>query len=1219
MNCKNHILLLVSCLIGITTFAQNNIEFVENKGQWDPHVKFMGRLSNGAFFVEQNGYTVVQHNAQDWEKVHEATHDKVIGGKPLRDVDITLHSHAYKVNFIGSNPKAQLVADKPLYTYNNYIIGNDPSKWAFGCKVYQAVTVKDVYPDVDVRYFSDQGMMKYDIIVRPGGDVSKIAMKYDGANEVKLKNKDLIIGTSVGNLRELSPYTYQYSENGKAEVSTKYSLKNNIVRFNVKSYDPSSTLIIDTNLIFCSFSGSTADNWGFTATYGPDGSMYGGGIVMGTGWPISSGAFQTSFGGGSSSGCFTGNIDIGIIKLSPDGTKRIYATYIGGNEQDVPQSLIVDSQGNLIVAGRTTSSNYPTKNGGLIGSGGKYDIVITKLNSAGTQLIGSRVIGGTGDDGANISACGDGRANSLQRNYGDEARSEVNLDAAGNIYLAACSQSVAGSSGTGGFPIVGGFQSANKGGANNQDAVVLKFNPDLSTLLFSTYLGGTGNDAAYVIEVDPNNNNIYVAGGTESTDLPGSTAGTIGPNNNTGADGKPSIDGFVSIISNDGSSILKTTYLGTNAIDQIYGLKFDLLGFPYVMGQTTGSWPVINAAWSTPNGRQFIAKLKPDLSGFVYSTVFGKTTGGQAVPDISPVAFLVDRCENVYVSGWGGKVVSGLNYPSAGVAGLPVTPDAIKSVPDVNPQSGLAEDFYFFVLKKDATKQLYGSFFGQNGGEIRDHVDGGTSRFDKNGVIYEAMCASCGNTLPFPTTPGAWATSKPSSANCNLALVKIDFDLSGVRSGIQSWINGRPRDTAGCVPLSVEFRDTVRNAASYEWYYGDGSAMVKTTDPTTTHTYNNIGVYHVMLVAVDSTTCNMRDTSYLNIKVSDLKAQMDFNAVKLNPCDSFKYRFDNISVAPPSVPFSTASFTWDFGDGSTQITTGTGSVFHNYTAPGTYNVKLILNDTAYCNYPDTLTKPLRIAVLVKADFQTPPTGCAPYSAQFTNTSQAGAQFIWEFGDGSPVSNEINPSHTYPNPGTYTIKMTAIDSGTCNIIDSTKATITVYGNPTADFTAAPQPPTENTPISFTNLSSSDAIRFKWLFGDGDSLTTDSRNDVSHEYNATGSYNVCLTAYNQADCPATVCKPVQALINPAVDVPNAFTPGKFGPNSTVYVRGFGIAKMKFAIWARWGEKVFETNSKKVGWDGYYKGKLLPMDVYAYTLEVEFTDGTKTTKTGDITLIR
>lgn len=1204
MNCKSHILFLFSCLIGITALAQTNIEFIENKGQWDSRVKYMGQVPNGAFFIQQDGYTVLQHNAEDMKKLQEVTHNRLYGIKSLQEPILSLRSHAYTVNFVGANSKSQLVSEKELFTYNNYFIGDDPSKWAVNCKIYQVVTVKNVYSNVDVRYYSDKGFMKYDLIVHPGGRVSDIALKYTGVDRLKIKNKELAIGTSVGELKELSPYTFQYSEKGKTEVSAKYSLHENVVRFDIKNYDPSSTLIIDPSLVFSSFSGSSSDNWGFTATYGPDGSMFGAGIAMGQGFPVSSGSFQTTFGGGGA-GCFTGGIDIGVIKLTPDGSNRVYATFLGGNQQDIPHSMIVDPQGNLIVAGRTTSPNYPTT-GATIGPGGAYDIILTKLNSTGNALIGSRKLGGSADDGANITACGGDNAVSLQRNYGDASRSEVNLDGAGNIYLAASTQS-------NNFPVVSGFQSSNSGGANNQDGIVLKFNANLSTLLFSTYLGGNGNDAAYVIEVNPVNNSIYVAGGTESTNLPGATGGTIAPSNQGG------IDGFVSVISNDGSSILRTTYLGTAAIDQVYGLKFDLLGFPYVMGQTTGAWPVLNAGWSTPNGRQFIAKLQPDLSAFVYSTVFGKTSGGESSPDISPVAFLVDRCENVYVSGWGGKVIQGISYPSAGVQGLPVTPDAIKPTPDINPQSGLGHDFYFFVLKKNATAQLFGSFFGQNGGDISDHVDGGTSRFDRNGVIYQAICASCGNTIPFPTTAGVWAPNKPAAANCNLAMVKIDFDLSGVRSGVQSLIDGRLRDTAGCVPLEVEFRDTVRNAVSYEWNFGDGSPTVFSTSPNVTYTYNAIGTYRVRLIAIDSTTCNIRDTSYINIRVSDLRAQMDFNPVKLNPCDSFKYRFDNLSIAPPARPFGATSFSWDFGDGTALLTTSTASVFHTYAAPGTYLVKLILNDSAYCNYPDTLIKQLRIASLVKADFETPPAGCAPYNAVFANTSEAGSQFIWDFGDGTPVSTAINPTHLYPNPGTFTITLIAIDSGTCNIVDTTRFTITVFGNPTADFTAAPQPPMENTPISFTNNSSPDAMRFKWVFGDGDSLITTSRNVVQHEYNSTGTFNVCLTAYNEAGCPATVCRQVQTLIVPVVDVPNAFTPGKNGANSVVYVRGFGIAKMKFVVWARWGEKVFETGSKNIGWDGTYKGKLLPMDVYAYTLEVEFSDGTRTTKTGDITLIR
>ena len=213
-----------------------------------------------------------------------------------------------------------------------------------------------------------------------------------------------------------------------------------MVTFDVKNYDAASTLIIDPQVIFCSFSGSTADNWGFTATYGPDGSMYGGGIVFGSGFPVSPGAFQTVFQGGNSTG--SNAIDIGIIKLSPDGSTRKYATYIGGSGNEQPHSLIVDNQGNLILAGRSNSSNYPLQNpngvASQVGSSGGFDIVVTKLNATGTALIGSKKIGGSGDDGVNISSTR--QLSSLQRNYGDDGRSEVILDGAGNIYVASCSQ-----------------------------------------------------------------------------------------------------------------------------------------------------------------------------------------------------------------------------------------------------------------------------------------------------------------------------------------------------------------------------------------------------------------------------------------------------------------------------------------------------------------------------------------------------------------------------------------------------------------------------------------------------------------------------------------------------------------------------------------------------------------------------------------------------------
>ena len=1178
------------------TFAQsfNNIEFVENKGQWDSRVKYKGDVSNGAFFIREGGITVLQYNPVEYANAVNLIHGSGFG-KP--DKNYMVRTHAYNIDFLGASNKIKSKADKPVSAYNNYFYGNDQTKWAGECKAYQAITLENVYPDIDVRYYTDNGFLKYDIIVKPGGDVSKIALQYNGVDQIQTKKGELLIETSVGELKESSPFTYQGGLTGRKEINCKYQVKNNVVRFDVKNYDPTTTLIIDPVIVFCSFSGSSADNWGFTATYGPDGSMFAGGIVFGNGFPVTTGAFQTNFNGGT--------IDIGIIKLSPNGSNRIYATYIGGSGEEQPHSLIVDGQGNLILAGRTNSSNYPVTN--PAGQGAQYDIVITKLNPAGTAIIGSRRIGGTLDDGVNIAP--QRGLQSLQRNYGDDGRSEVILDAAGNIYVASSTQS-------GNFPgTAGSFQPTFGGG--KQDGVVLKLNSNLSTLLFASYLGGSQNDAAYVLTLAPNGN-IYVAGGTESSDLPGNSAGSLGPINHGG------IDGFVSIISNNGTAINRTAYIGTPGIDQVFGIEFDNKGFPYIMGQTTGTWVVTNNLPGTPpiynnaSGKQFIGKMQPDLSAYIYSTMFG--SGGN-IPNISPIAFLVDRCENVYISGWGGPGFGDPSFSSAGTFGLPLTADAFKSNTD-------GKDFYFFVLKKDGASQLFGSFFGENnvspnvGG---DHVDGGTSRFDQNGVIYQAICGNCnlGGRPAYPTTSGAWSTvNNSNSAGCSLTMLKIAMNLAGVAGDVQSAINGVPRDSSGCVPLTVDFSDSIRNAQSYEWYfnYVPGSPPdLTTTVPTAQWTYNAVGTYLVMLVAIDPNTCNVRDSSFINIKVGDIEAFLGFNFIKTGGCNSLQFQFNNTSFAPPVRPFTNTSFTWNFGDGSPLVVAGLNPVTHTFPAPGPYNVILNLTDTAYCNAPDADTILIDIAANVKAKFITPALGCVQYNAVFDNQTTGGQTWLWEFGDNT-TSTAFEPVHLYALPGTYQVRLIAFNPNTCNLSDTTAYfTITVLDAPTPDFNSVPLVPVENTPVTFNNFSSADAIRFKWEFGDGDSLLTASRQPVKHQYNATGTFNACLTAYNAAGCDSMICKPVMAIIVPLLDVPNAFTPQSGDENSIILVRGFGIAKMQFIIWNRWGQKVFVTNNRFQGWDGKVKGVLQPMDVYAYTLSVEFSDGAKTTKKGDITLIR
>ncbi len=1172
---------------------------MQNKGQWDDKVNYRNDFSAGSFFLENQGFTVVLHNADDMRNLSEVLHghnNNATTGQP-----VTLHSHAYKVDFLGSFSNITGVPDKILPTYNNYFVGKDRSKWAGDCKIYQAVTYQNIYPKIDVRYYSDAGNMKYDIIVHPGGNIDAIAMRYNGIDKLQLKNKELVIGTSVGMVKELYPYSYQVLEGKKQTVECKYVVKNNVVSFKAEGYSPDATLVIDPTLIFSTFTGSGVDNWGYTATPGPDGSFFAGGIAFGAGFPVSPGAYQTVFNGGINEDN-TGVYDIAIIKFSADGTQRLYATYLGGrfgNEQ--PHSMICDPQGNLVIAGRSNASDYPLKPAGnRVGIGGLYDIVVTKLNASGTDIIGSVVIGGTANDGVNIRGkyiAPDG-ADATRRNYGDDARSEVILDPSGNVFIASCTQSTSVDA-LKQFPVVNALQPTFGGG--RQDGAIIKLTPNLGSVLFSTYFGGSGDDACFVLSLNPVNGNLYVAGGTTSIDLPGDLTGVINGTYQGGV-----TDGFVTEMSPDGSAYIKTTYMGTPGNDLVYGIQMDKFGFPYVMGTTTGSWPVLNANFSNPGSKQFISKLQPDLSAFVYSTVFGTNA---SAPNLSPIAFLVDRCQNVYVSGWGGGINIQKLFPSAGTLGLP----------EVNPLPGLpaadGADFYFFVLEKDAQSQFFGSHFGQNGG-VGDHVDGGTSRFDANGVIYQAMCANCGGGVSFPTTPGVWGPVNGSN-NCNEAAVKIEMNFAGVGASIKATINGII-DTIGCVPLQINFIDTLAKGKMYIWDYGDINNPKRDTtfapNNSTSHIYSQVGRYRVMLISIDSATCNISDTAYATVKVGNNIVVPDFNFVKLDSCNSLRYQFNNLTTA--ALPNYTArTFVWDFGDGSAKLRTGFAPVIHTFPSVGSYTIRLTVDDTVFCNSPVDTVKNLRISPNVRAKFSTPALGCVPYNASFKNLSLGGTDFIWQFGDNT-TSTDFEPTHIYSAVGTYQVRLIAIDTSTCNKIDTSGYfAITVYPIPTARFTWTPIIPVENTLTRFINQSVG-ANRYVWDFGDGEGST-----DVNpvHQYNATGTFHAVLYAFNIANCMDSFPADIPIVIVPLLDVPNAFTPGRVGVNSLVKVAGFGIGKMSWKIYNRWGQLVFETTNRNQGWNGFYKGDLQPLDVYTYTLDVEFTDGKKYRKTGDITLLR
>ncbi len=1188
MNSRHFFLSFLLTTLTLAVRGQAPLEFIENKGQWGTWFNYKVGTRGGDVCLEPDGFRYIMADHDNNVKLDEFHHGKITT-RPV------LNFHCYKVTFEGAQ-KPQITGENPMKVYYNYFHGNDSSKWKTGIHPVRKVNYHGLYNGIDAEVYSDKGDVVYDFVVKPNADASQIRMKFEGQDAVQLRAQSVIIKTSVGDVVEMAPYAYQYVGNEKKEVTCKYRLHNNVLTFSFPDeYDHSQTLFIDPTVVFCTMSGSTADNWGFTATYDDSGYFYNGGLVntiqYGGTFPVSPGAFQLSFGGG-----FVGPIDstyaadIGIIKYDPSGVNRIFATYLGGSGNERPHSMIVDGSGHLIVVGRTRSANYPVTAGAYRTSiAGGTDIIVTKFNSTGTALLASTYIGGTGDDGVNFDST-EVIFGQMKFNYGDDARSEVQVDKAGNVYMA-------GSTSSTDFPVTPGALASTLSGM--QDGVIFKMNPSLTTLLWSTYVGGNGSDAAYVLAFDTAQAAVYVAGGT--------TAGALHSTYQGGT-----ADGFVLKFRNSPPyNLLKGTYVGTSNYDQVYGVQVSGDDHVYVMGQSLGgSFPVTVPAASVfmPNSCQFVMKMDNLLTTDLISTVFGN--GHPDSTNISPVAFLVDTCENVYISGWGGDLgLSSQTLATGTAVGMPTTSDAIRLT------SPLGRDFYFIVLGPGMTSLRYATYYGRDcPGQLWEgcHVDGGTSRFSRQGIIYQAMCANCGGApgvIPglscpnaFPTTSGVWSMVD-SSQNCNEAALKIAFNIGPVTTNV---IAGP--STKGCAPLTVTFTNLSTNVLTYIWDFGDGTTNTTTFSPT--HTFGAPGTYTVTLAAANANACfKTSDTARMVISVGTNMIVPGFTYTLVDSCGPYSSNFTNTSTDTVGTPI----YQWFFGDGSTY--TGTTPPKHTFPDTGTYVVTLIMTDTAACKSPDTVKHVLTFSSMAtSASFLIPDSICLGSSITPKVTLKNVNSITWTFGDGT-TTTVTDPTHLFGSIGSYTVTLIAANTGGCGGADTVTETIRVLPNPIANFTLAPTTPEPNVPTVFTNKSIN-AVKYLWDFGDN---TTSTETDPVHQYRKTGTYRACLTAYSLSLCPSTLCREAPADIEPLIGLPTAFSPNGDGENDILYVRGAAIATLDLKIFNRWGQLVFETNTQTKGWDGTFNGQPQPIDAYAYVLNATFIDGTAKQMKGNITLLR
>lgn len=978
-------------MLGILPFAvmaegeEKHFQFIENTGQWENTFLFRAYIPGGELFIEKNGITYHFWDQAKMNVLTSAMHDRK--GNELTDYQIK--HHVIRVKYTGSNPNVISQPENPFSHYYNFYWGNDASRWKSHVQAYRKITLQEIYPNIDLVIYTANNQLKYDWIVKPGGDVKNIRVEYQGADDLLLKEGSLEIKTSLGVITEEAPVVYQQTPSGIKPVKSRFSLKKNILAFHLQdTFDPAIPLIIDPALIFSTYSGSLTDNWGFTATYDSQGNMYGGGIVLAANaYPNITGSYQAAYGGGI--------YDVLIGKYSDNGATLLYYTYLGGTRAEAPFSLVCNNNDDLYVLGLTGSSNFAVSAGayqttfqggpsaGIFAlNGNDYpqgsDLFVTKFNSTGTTLIGSTFIGGTDNDGMNTNS-------GLRHNYADEFRGEIIVDDNDRCYIASSTKSI-------NFPTV---NAAQAGMAGTQDAVVFRLSPTLTNLEWSTFLGGMGYEAGYSLKVN-NTGEVFVTGGTNSPNFP-VTSGVIRPTFGG------NVDGFITRYSTTGA-LLSSTYLGTSAYDQSYIIQLDDAQDIYVVGQTRGAYPIVSSplgpVYSNPNSGQFIHKLNPALTTTIFSTVFGRGLAGQI--DIVPTAFLVDVCDHIYVSGWGGAVNNGLGGGSTG--GMPITPNAYQNSTD-------GSDFYFIVLNENATGLIYASYFG--GPVSAEHVDGGTSRFNPDGIVYQAVCAGCGSNDDFPTSPGVWSNTNNSN-NCNMGVFK--FDVSEFTAIIDLVT---PNIT--CINNTVILQNASTGGSSYFWDFGDGTTS---TSPVVNHVYSNPGVYNVMLIVSDPTSCLQSDTAFMtvivqappNVQITPVNPLCPGQTIQLQASGGTNYSWtSHPSLSAANIANPVAS--------PTNTTTYTVTASNNCgsaTASVTVNV-INFNPTVSSN--DTI--------------------CIGNSTQLSATG--GTSYNWQPTGSLNNPNIANPVASPTQTTTYTVTIT--DANGCSATRS--VTITVENQPQAN--------------------------------------------------------------------------------------------------------------------------------------------------------------------------
>lgn len=692
------------------------------------------------------------------------------------------------MQFVGASDSPETRGEGALRSRSNYFKGSDPTRWLSNIPHFSRVIYDQVYPGIDwvARGGSGPawGLFEYDFIVGPGAKPGRIVLRLEGIDRLELSESgDLMMHTGDRFAVQHRPIAFQEVDGVRGSVTAQFEILGpDTFGFAVGPYDRNLPLVIDPSVDYSTFLGGGtttgpygAHDYGEAIAVDSSGNAYIVGETYATDYPVSAGAYQTTYVGGY--------MDVFVTKIDTSASgagSLVYSTYLGGNGSEYANDVAIDSSGQAYVAGRTSStSTFPVTGGVVKGvSTGTTEAFVTVLNSSGTGLVYSTLVGGSG--GEYIEA--------------------IDVDSSGNAY-------VAGYTSSSDFPIVNGYQSSL---VAKSDIFVARLNSTGTSIDYSTYLAGSDYDYAYGIAAD-SSGNVYVVGNTESTDFPVTGSAYQSSLN---ANGWWDDDAFLTKLDTNqsgASSLVYSTYLGGTDYEYTGGVAVDGSGVAYIAGSTRSEtdFPTTARAFQTELAGDsmdidaWIAVIDTTLSAtssLLYSTYIGGTESDSAsgiALDSSGQAFITGKTEST-------------DFPTAS--------------PIQTADGGATGDFDgdAFVMRMDTNQTstaavIYSTYLG---GENLDRAYG--IGVDAAGNAYVAGYTESAN---FPVTASAYQGTYAGPYR-DAFLTRIDSSLGSGPGEIQFSATGYHVSEYGCGEINISVTRSGGSSGVVSANYGtsDGTA-----------------------------------------------------------------------------------------------------------------------------------------------------------------------------------------------------------------------------------------------------------------------------------------------------------------------------------------------------------------------------------------------------------